>query len=76
MRTCLYCGSPRLQTVGGEIGNPFDRRRERTVCLDCGRAAGQPPSEAELWPRETDGEAAARREALQKERHAGRGNDG
>ena len=34
---CPYCGSHRTQTVGGENGNPFDRRPEKTVCLDCGR---------------------------------------
>ena len=34
---CPYCGSHRTQTVGGENGNPFDRRSEKTVCLDCGR---------------------------------------
>lgn len=33
---CLYCGSHHTQTVGGENGNPFDRRPEKTVCLDCG----------------------------------------
>ncbi len=34
---CPYCGSHRTQTVGGDNGNPFDRRSEKTVCLDCGR---------------------------------------
>ena len=34
---CPYCGSHRAHTVGGENGNPFDRRPEKTVCLDCGR---------------------------------------
>ena len=33
---CPYCGSPRTQNVGGDNGNPFDRRPEKTVCLDCG----------------------------------------
>lgn len=37
MLVCPYCGSSQLKTVGGEYGNPFDRCRERTVCLDCGR---------------------------------------
>ena len=36
MKKCPYCGSHRTQTVGGENGNPFDRRLEKTVCLDCG----------------------------------------
>ena len=34
---CPYCGSHRTGTVGGDNGNPFDRRPEKTVCLDCGR---------------------------------------
>ena len=34
---CPFCGSYRTNTVGGENGNPFDRRPENTVCLDCGR---------------------------------------
>ena len=34
---CPYCGSHRIQTVGGDNGNPFDKRPEKTVCLDCGR---------------------------------------
>ena len=38
MKKCPYCGSHRTHTVGGESGNPFDRRPEKTVCLDCGRA--------------------------------------
>ena len=33
---CPYCGSHRTGTVGGDNGNPFDRRPEKTVCLDCG----------------------------------------
>ena len=33
---CPYCSSHRIQTVGGENGNPFGRRPEKTVCLDCG----------------------------------------
>lgn len=40
MLTCLYCGSSRLQTTGGDVGNPFDRRQEKTICLDCGRTVG------------------------------------
>ena len=34
---CPYCDSHRIQTVGGDNGDPFDRRPEKTVCLDCGR---------------------------------------
>ena len=37
MLTCPFCNSPRLETVGGENGNPFDRKGEKTICLDCGR---------------------------------------
>lgn len=33
---CPYCGSHRTGTIGGDNGNPFDRRPEKTVCLDCG----------------------------------------
>lgn len=43
MLTCPYCGSSRLQTAGGEYGNPFDRRDKRTTCLDCGRTVGTEP---------------------------------
>ena len=35
---CPYCGSHRTGAVGGENGNPFDRRPEKSVCLDCGRS--------------------------------------
>ena len=38
---CPYCGSYRTQTVGGDNGNPFDRRPETTVCLDCGRTVNK-----------------------------------
>ena len=34
---CPYCGSHRTGTVGGDNGNPFDRRPEKAVRLDCGR---------------------------------------
>ena len=34
---CPYCGSYRTQTVGGDNGNPFNRRPEKAVYLDCGR---------------------------------------
>lgn len=37
---CPFCGSSRLQTSGGESGDPFDRRPQKTVCLDCGRTVG------------------------------------
>ena len=49
MLTCLYCGSSRLQTTGGDIGNPFDRRQEKTICLDCGRTVGTEPDLSELF---------------------------
>lgn len=49
MLKCPYCGSSRLQTAGGVIGNPFDRRREKTICLDCGRTVGTEPDIADLF---------------------------
>lgn len=49
MLKCPYCGSSRLQTAGGVIGNPFDRRREKTICLDCGQTVGTEPDIADLF---------------------------
>ena len=49
MLTCRYCGSHRLETVGGDYGNPFDRRKEKTICLDCGRTVGTEPDLSELF---------------------------
>ena len=49
MLTCRYCGSHRLETVGGDYGNPFDRRQEKTICLDCGRTVGTEPDLSELF---------------------------
>lgn len=49
MLKCPYCGSSRLQTAGGDIGNPFDRRKEKTICLDCGRTIGTEPDVADLF---------------------------
>ena len=45
---CPYCGSSRLQTTGGYTGNPFDRRKEKTICLDCGRTVATEPDLADL----------------------------
>lgn len=46
---CPYCGSSRLQTTGGYTGNPFDRRKEKTICLDCGRTVVTEPDLADLF---------------------------
>ena len=46
---CPYCGSSRLQTTGGDYGNPFDRRKEKTICLDCGRTVATEPDLADLF---------------------------
>ena len=45
---CPYCGSHRTGTVGGDNGNPFDRRPEKTVCLDCGMTVSEDVSIADL----------------------------
>lgn len=37
MLTCPFCGSHRIETIGGDYGNPFDRRKEKKICMDCGR---------------------------------------
>ena len=49
MRTCRYCGAHRRETVGGDYGNPFDRRKEKTICLDCGRTVATEPDLADLF---------------------------
>lgn len=49
MLTCPYCGSSCLQTTGGKNGNPFDRRQEKTICLDCGRTVGTETDIADLF---------------------------
>ena len=46
---CPYCGSSRLETTGGYTGNPFGRRKEKTICLDCGRTVGTEPDLADLF---------------------------
>ena len=51
---CPYCGSNRTQTVGGENGNPFDRRPEKTVCLDCGMTLSEVVSLADLKRKASD----------------------
>lgn len=46
---CPYCGSHRTKTVGGPDGNPFNgKRREKILCLDCGRVIGTEINPEEL----------------------------
>ena len=59
MLKCPYCGSNRLQTTGGENGNPSRRRPEKTVCLDCGRTIQEDEPGKGLTP--PDLSAAGRR---------------
>ena len=49
MLTCRYCGSHRLETVGGDYGNPLDRRKEKTIGLDCSRTVATEPDLADLF---------------------------
>ena len=49
MLTCRYCGSHRHDTVGGVFGHPFDRRKEKTICLDCSRTVATEPDLADLF---------------------------
>jgi len=35
--TCKFCGSRNVKTIGGDNGDPFGRRPQKTVCCDCGR---------------------------------------
>ena len=37
-RKCPYCGSYRVEILGGADGNPYhETRKESAVCADCGR---------------------------------------
>ncbi len=38
-----------MKTTGGYTGNPFDRRKEKTICLDCGRTVATEPDLADLF---------------------------
>lgn len=38
---CPFCGSRRIETIGGDYGNPFDRREEKKICMECGRTIPQ-----------------------------------
>ncbi len=48
MLKCPYCGSGRLKDTGGPSGNPFDRQKMKTVCLECGRTVWQEPDLDEI----------------------------
>lgn len=41
MFICPFCGSRNIKTTGGDYGNPFDRQKEKKICMECGRTIPQ-----------------------------------
>jgi len=46
--TCRYCGSRNIRIIGGDYGDPFDRKPEQHICQDCGRLLWSEPAEPEI----------------------------
>lgn len=46
---CPFCGSRRIETIGGDYGNPFDRREEKKICMECGRTIPQQSADVNLY---------------------------
>lgn len=49
MFICPFCGSHRIETIGGDYGNPFDRREEKKICMECGRTIPQQLADVNLY---------------------------
>ena len=49
MLTCPFCGSHRIETIGGDYGNPFDRRKEKKICMDYWRTIPQQLIDVNLY---------------------------
>lgn len=49
MFICPFCGSRRIETIGGDYGNPFDRREEKEICMECGRTIPQQSVDVNLY---------------------------
>ncbi len=45
---CRYCGSRNIRVVGGDYGDPFDRKPEQHICQNCGRVLWTEPAEPEI----------------------------
>ncbi len=46
--TCRYCGSRNIRVIGGDYGNPFDRKPEQHICQNCGRVLWTEAAEPEI----------------------------
>lgn len=53
MMLCPFCGSYRLQLIGGNAGDPFELSPKKVICLDCGRVLyGDPEDEEDIMEEE------------------------